>query len=93
MFLSKQEKNELKNKIQLYQLRREKNPITYSLSLNKFFIRRKKEGLIEKTKSKKIKEEKHLSMKQKDIVNLGFLTEEERKELLSLLAEYKKQKN
>jgi hypothetical protein len=93
MFLSKQEKNELKNKIQLYQLRREKNPITYSLSLNKFFIRRKKEGLIEKTKSKKIKEEKLLSMKQKDIVNLGFLTEEERKELLSLLAEYKKQKN
>lgn len=32
-------------------------------------------------------------MKQKDIANLGFLTEEERKELLSLLAEYKKQKN
>ena len=74
-------------------MRREKNPITYSLSLNKFFIRRKKEGLIEKTKSKKIKEEKLLSMKQKDIVNLGFLTEEEKKELLNLLAEYKKQKN
>lgn len=32
-------------------------------------------------------------MKQKDIVNLGFLTEEEKKELLNLLAEYKKQKN
>lgn len=78
MFLSKQEKNELNQKIRLYQLRREKNPIIYSFELTKFFIRRKKEALIEKTKNKKVKEERLLAMKQKEIMNLDFLAESER---------------
>lgn len=70
MFLSNQEKKELNNKIRLYQLRREKNPIIYSFELTRFFVIRKKGSLIEKTKTKKIKEEKLLSMKPKELMKL-----------------------
>lgn len=55
MFLNKQEKDQLNNKIKLYQLRRERNPVIYNIELTKFFVKKGKEGILEKAKCKKIK--------------------------------------
>ena len=65
MFLSKQEKELLTHKIKLYQLRREKNPVIYSLELTKFFIKKKFESILEKTRVKQIKEDQLLALKNK----------------------------
>lgn len=65
MFLSKQEKELLTHKIKLYQLRREKNPVIYSLELTKFFIKKKFESILEKTRIKQIKEDQLLALKKK----------------------------
>lgn len=65
MFLSKQEKELLTHKIKLYQLRREKNPVIYSLELTKFFIKKKFESILEKTRIKQIKEDQLLALKNK----------------------------
>ena len=73
MFLNKQEKDLLTHKIKLYQLRREKNPVIYSLELTKFFIKKKQESILEKTRLKKIKEDQLLALKPKEILKLDFL--------------------
>lgn len=75
MFLNKQEKDLLAHKIKLYQLRREKNPVIYSLELTKFFIKKKFESILEKTRVKQIKEEQLLALKSKEIQKLEFLSQ------------------
>ena len=54
-FLNKDEKEILSHKVRLYHLKRERNPILYSIELSKFFIRRKRELILEKMQSMKIK--------------------------------------
>lgn len=75
-FLNKQEKDLLTHKIKVYQLRREKNPVIYSLELTKFFIKKKQESILEKSRAKKVKEDQLLAMKSKEIQKLEFLTQE-----------------
>ena len=81
MFLNRQEKDLLTHKIKLYQLRREKNPVIYSLELTKFFIKKKQESILEKTRLKKIKEDQLLALKLKEILKLDFLDGQEKEEL------------
>lgn len=80
----------LSHKIKLYQLRREKNPVIYSLELTKFFIKKKNECILEKTRQKKIKEEQLLSMKNSQVQKLDFLTIGEKTLLPVLIEQYKK---
>ena len=90
MFLTRPEKDVLAHKIKLYQQRRERNPVIYSLELTKFFIKKKRESILEKTRLKQIKEEQLLSMKGKEIHNIDFLNAAEKEGLPALIEEYKK---
>lgn len=62
----------------------------YSIELARFFISKKKEYLLEKAKSKKIKEEELMNIKAKNISKLDFLSKEDQQELLQLVEDFKK---
>ena len=84
-FLDKNEKEILSHKVRLYHLKRERNPVFYSIELSKFFIRKKREGILEKSLGMRIKEEQLLSLKAKEIEECSFLTVEEKRELPGLV--------
>lgn len=74
-FLTESEKEILSRKVTTYNLSRDPHAINYSPSLTKFFVKKKCEKILEKMRTKKVKETKLLSLFSKEIRDLSFLTE------------------
>ena len=83
--MNSNEKDILARKIHEYSLRKDLKTINYSPDLTKFFVRKRYEKVLDKMKTKKVKESKLLNLLSTEIQDMSFLSAEEKEKLPRLI--------